>query len=119
MCSILPKETIVQKLLPHIIELFEDESKEVRQGATKAIAKYAEIAGIEVLKTAIPLYKKTIEDPKWRVRIETYDALASIAKICKNNDAFLNNIEPMFMGFLKDRVALVRENGVDKLQIVV
>ncbi|EGR34046.1 protein phosphatase 2 regulatory subunit A, alpha isoform, putative [Ichthyophthirius multifiliis] len=119
MINILPKDTIVQKLLPLIIELFDDESKEVRQGATKAVSKYVEVIGVDALKTAIPLFKKTIEDNKWRVRVETYDALANIAKSIKNQEVFVNNIESIYFSYLKDRVAAVRENAAEKLQIVI
>jgi len=45
MCTLLPKEQAVSKLLPHIIELFDDENKEVRQGVTKTAGKFVEVTG--------------------------------------------------------------------------
>jgi hypothetical protein len=66
--------------MPHIIDLFADENKEVRQGVTKAAAKFAEAIGAETVATFMPYFKKMVEDDKWRVRIEAYDALVEIAK---------------------------------------
>ncbi|EGR33470.1 phosphorylase phosphatase, putative [Ichthyophthirius multifiliis] len=128
--GILPKELTSTKLLSYIIDLFDDECKEVRQGATKAAAKFAECLGPDSLKTLIPFFKKSVEDTKWRVRIEAYEGLANIAKYFhvfiyifhffyiqkkKNNDIFLNSIEPLFMTYIKDRVSVVRENTSEKL----
>lgn len=80
MATLIPKETTTTKLLPHIIELFDDENKEVRQGVTRAACKFVEVTGQESLKILIPNFKKSIEDPKWRVRIEAYDSIAYLSK---------------------------------------
>jgi len=42
MCSLLPKEMASSKLLPHILEMFNDESKEVREGVNRAAARFCE-----------------------------------------------------------------------------
>ncbi|EGR34557.1 protein phosphatase 2 regulatory subunit A, alpha isoform, putative [Ichthyophthirius multifiliis] len=118
--QILPKEVISSKLLSYIIDLFDDESKEVRQGANKAASKFAECLGPDSLKTLLPLFKKSIEDPKWRVRVEAYEALSNIAKAYHNNEVFMNNLEPLFMSFLKDKISIVRESAANKLpQIII
>lgn len=74
-----------------------------------------EVIGQESLKTLIPHFKKSIEDPKWRVRIEAYDAIATLSKVFHSPDLFIGTLEPMFMSYLKDRIAVVRENGVERL----
>lgn len=115
MCTLLPKDVTNLKLLPHIVDLFEDENKEVRQGVTRAACKFVEVTGQESLKNLIPHFRRSSEDPKWRVRIEAYDAIAHLAKVFHNPDLFTTTLEPMFMNYLKDRIAIVRENGVEKL----
>ncbi|KAL4433336.1 hypothetical protein ABPG74_017440 [Tetrahymena malaccensis] len=119
MCTLLPKDVTNLKLLPHIVDLFEDENKEVRQGVTRAACKFVEVIGQDSLKNLIPHFKKSIEDPKWRVRIEAYDAIAHLSKVFHNPDLFQSTLEPMFMNYLKDRIAVVRENGVEKLAILI
>lgn len=79
---------ITQKLLPHILDLFEDENKEVRQGVTRTACKFVEVNGQESLKYIIPHFKRCSEDPKWRVRIEAYNAIADIAKFSHVNIYF-------------------------------
>lgn len=74
-----------------------------------------EVAGQDQLKTLIPQFKKVIDDPKWRVRVEAYNTVSHLSKIFHNPDLFLSTLEPMFMSYLKDRIAVVRENGVEKL----
>lgn len=88
MCTLLPKEVTNTKLLPHIIDLFEDENKEVRQGVTRAACKFVEVTGQDSLKNLIPHFKRSSEDPKWRVRIEAYDAIAHLAKVFHNPELF-------------------------------
>lgn len=34
-------------------------------------------------------------------------------------DSFTNYIEPLFMTYLKDKAASVRENGVEKLPVLI
>lgn len=79
MCSLVTKEIAQSKLLPHILEMFNDDNKEVREGVNRAAARFCEAIGQEVLPSLIPLFKKSIEDQKWRVRCEAYKAMMSIA----------------------------------------
>lgn len=79
LAGILQKELSQSKLLPHIIEMFADDNKEVREGASKAAARFVEATGLGNLGQFLPHFKKAIEDPKWRVRQQAYLSMVSIA----------------------------------------
>jgi len=87
--------------------MFNDDHKEVRQCVTNASVDFVKNCGTEILNQFLPLYKKFIDDEKWRVRHSTYDALIKIAVQQANSDLFFKNIEPLFMNYLKDKVFAV------------
>ena len=55
--------------------MFSDDNKEVRQNANKAGVIYITGKGDDSLNSFLPLFKKAIEDDKWRVRYEAYEAV--------------------------------------------
>lgn len=59
--------------------MYNDEHKEVRQAANIASVEYVKNIGGDSMKTFLPLFKKSIEDEKWRVRYEAYEALTTLA----------------------------------------
>lgn len=59
--------------------MLSDEHKDVRENANKAAAKFCEAVGADVLNQLLVHFKKSIEDPKWRVRLEAYQAMVTIA----------------------------------------
>lgn len=95
--------------------MFNDDNKDVRQGVTRACAKFVEAVGPESINNFVPCIKKIIEDEKWRVRLEAYDALVELARHFHNPEFFNTKIEPLYMNFMKDKTSAVRENGVEKL----
>lgn len=48
MCSLVTKEISQTKLLPHILEMFNDDNKEVREGVNRAAARFCEACGADV-----------------------------------------------------------------------
>lgn len=84
--GLVPKDLAYQKLLPLIGDMMKDDNQEVRQGyypincrAIRAVCKFGEAIGTEVINTISPYLKSASEDPKWRVRSEAIDATASLA----------------------------------------
>lgn len=99
--------------------MFGDENKDVRMTIARTAARFIEAVGGDGLNTFLPLFKKAIDDDKWRVRLEGYEALIILAKHFDNVDTFGNYIEPLFMNYLKDKASAVRECGVDKLPVLI
>jgi len=119
MSGLLSKDQATQKLLPLLTEMFSDDNKEVREGVTRAATKFIEAVGAESITNFLPHFKKTIEDSKWRVRIEAYDAFVELARHFHNPDLFQKTIEPLYMNYLKDRTAAVREHCAAKLSYLI
>lgn len=83
--------------MPHLLELFNDENKEVREAVMQSSAQFCTNIGFDTVGQFIPLFKKSLEDDKnstapkknhWRVRLETYKALIKIATNFHNPDFF-------------------------------
>jgi len=86
------------------------------------VCKFGEAIGTEVINTISPYLKSASEDPKWRVRSEAIDATASLAlayqvliPLIQNIEVFMKSLEPIYMLYLKDRAAAVREFGVERI----
>jgi len=60
--------------------MFGDENKDVRMTIARTAARFIEAVGGDGLNTFLPLFKKSIDDDKWRVRLEGYEALIILAK---------------------------------------
>jgi len=73
--GILAKDVSVSKLTPILVSMFADDHKVVRETTTTASVEFIKNIGSESLNTFLPLYKKCLEDDKWRVRYEAYDAI--------------------------------------------
>lgn len=57
-----------------------------------------------------------MEDTKWRVRKEAMQTVINLSITVKNYDVFTKHLEPVFVMFMKDRAAEVRQIGLSKLQ---
>lgn len=65
-----------------------------------------------------------MEDTKWRVRKEAMQTVINLSmyfvalylRTVKNYDVFTKHLEPVFVMFMKDRAAEVRQIGLSKLQ---
>ena len=95
--------------------MFNDDNKEVREQINKSAVLYIISIGGDCLNSFLPLYKKSIEDVKWRVRYEGYEGLFQIAIKIQNADLFSKTLEPLFMNYLKDKCFAVQELGYKKL----
>ncbi|EGR29529.1 hypothetical protein IMG5_154170 [Ichthyophthirius multifiliis] len=123
------------KLISLIVELFEDENKEVKILALNYACKYLVSNQGNNIQTFIPLFQKAVDDQKWKVRLEGYNCLVEVSQvinvkkkldffflvfiILQNPTIFLNQLEPFFIGYLKDKIAFIRENGVQKLPKII
>lgn len=94
----------------------------MRQGAICAAARCGEALGVEAINSIIPILKSGNEDVKWRVRYEAINSIASLSnslkviiELTKSSDIFLKHFEPLFMTYLRDRAAAVRNLGIEKI----
>jgi serine/threonine-protein phosphatase 2A regulatory subunit A len=93
-----------------------DDMQEVRKGGVHAMAKLIEVLGPETMPSIEANIKACLEDPKWRVRLETIKDLINVAIKLKNPDFFKSKLEPMICTYLKDRASAIRTASVEKIQ---
>lgn len=117
--GLINKDQAISKLQPLLPELFNDDQKEVREAASKSAAKFCENVGPESIDVFINLFKKSLEDTKWRVRAETLDGLINLAKkFPQPPDLFKNKLEPLIMMYLKEKASVVREISIEKIPLL-
>ncbi|CAD8095895.1 unnamed protein product [Paramecium sonneborni] len=113
--TILPRDNSQSKLQSYLIELMGDDNQDVRKNAAQSVGVFAAALGPDAIGQFIPHLKKSMEDPKWRVRKETMQTVIQLALTIKNIDVFLKQLEPVYVLFLKDRAAEVRTIGLCRL----
>lgn len=69
-----------------MLEMFNDENKEVREAVMKSASEFCINVGTECIPQFLPHFKKGIDDPKWRVRLECLKSLIVIAHKFNNSD---------------------------------
>lgn len=87
MIKFIPKDQLYQTIQPLIKELLKDENQEVRKGGIQAATKFIESVGPDSVNSIVPSLKATMEDPKWRVRLELIKA---VADLCIQLNVFLS-----------------------------
>lgn len=99
-------------------ELIKDEHHEVKMGVLSGLQGVATCVGPEQLTSSLlmPL-SNLMKEAQWRVRMALINLLANLAKEF-GKDFYMKNLEPIFMQFLVDNVAAVRDAGIEKLQLL-
>jgi len=115
MVSLVGKDVSMQKLFPYLLELVEDKDPDVKIAAIKSFVRFAEVVGADLMNPLVQHLKNLIDDKKWRVRIAAYETISELALFYQNYDLYTKIMEPIFMGFLKDRAHTIREFGIKKL----
>ena len=59
--------------------MFDRGTNYIPHSAIRAISKFGEVVGFEILQSIVPQLKISIEDPKWRVRSEAINATVNLA----------------------------------------
>jgi len=110
------KDVSMQKLFPYLLELVDDKDPEVKIFAIRSFIKFAEVIGTDLMNPLVPHLKNLLDDKKWRVRVAAYETIVELALFYqKNVELFTKVLEPLFMGFVKDRAQTIRDFGVKKL----
>ena len=92
----MPKDQIYQAIQPLIKNLMKDDNQEVRKGDILAAAKLIEVLGSESKPSIETNLKTSLEDPKWRVRLESVKVLVNLALKMKNPELF-KKLEPLII----------------------
>jgi hypothetical protein len=116
------KDQAYQNIQPLIKELMRDDSQEVRKGGIEGAIKFIEVLGAETVNSLYPSLKSCSEDPKWRVRLVLMTNLTDLAVrvqvtllITQNHELFVKYLEPLILGYLKERVSAIRSAAIERI----
>ena len=79
MFKYVPKDQAYQNIQPLIKSLMEDESQEVRKGGILAATNFILCMGVESIPSIHPSFKRSLEDNKWRVRLDLLRNITDLA----------------------------------------
>jgi serine/threonine-protein phosphatase 2A regulatory subunit A len=102
------------KILPILRELLQDENSDVRLNVAKNLIKVADTVGPDLLShNLIEILKHLSEDANWRVRMAVYETLGKLS-VLFGEEVYMKHLEPVFMTYLKNSAAQVRETGINE-----
>ena len=114
MAPIVGKDYSMTRVLPILEALLKDDSSEVRLNVSSNMAKLAGVVGPDLLTpTLITTFTNLTKDAQWRVRMATVELLGDLS-LNFGKDVFMQKIEPIFIQYLTNTAASVREMGIKK-----
>ena len=103
--------------MPILTELIKDENAEVRLNVTQNLSKVSQVAQTDLLVPSfLTILTNMTKDPQWRVRMAVIQLVGDLA-LQYGRDVFQkNNLEPIFLAYLTNSAAAVREIGIKKVR---
>ena len=78
------------------------------------MGKLADVVGGDLISPSlIVIFTSLTQDAQWRVRMAVYELLGDLS-ISFGREIFMKSLEPLFISFLKNNAASVRDMGIDK-----
>lgn len=114
MAPIVGKDYSSSKIQPMLMELIKDENSDVRLNVANGMIKMASILGPDLLSPAfLTTITSMTKDVQWRVRLAVFELIGDLSKIY-GKEIFVKHLEPIFMQYLTNTAAAVREMGIGK-----
>ena len=114
MAPIVGKDYSLSKIMPILETLLKDDSSEVRLNVSSNMAKLAGAVGPDLLTPSLlTIFTNLTKDAQWRVRMATVELIGDLS-LSFSKDVFMSKIEPIFMQYLTNTAASVREMGIAK-----
>jgi serine/threonine-protein phosphatase 2A regulatory subunit A len=96
------------------MNLLKDENADVRLNVAGGIIKLAPIVGADILTpTFLTTLSNMTKDTQWRVRMSVFELIADLSKQF-GKDIFVKHLEVIFITYLTNTAASVREMGIKK-----
>jgi len=97
-----------------LMELIKDENSDVRLNVANGMIKMAGVLGPDLLSPAfLTTITSMTKDVQWRVRLSVFELIGDLSKIY-GKEIFVKHLEPIFMQYLTNTAAAVREMGIAK-----
>ena len=114
MAPIVGKDYSLSKIVPILSELLKDNSSEVRFNVASNMKKLATVVNSDVLSPSLlTIFTELTNDPQWRVRMATFELIGDFS-LEFGQATFSKSLEPIFMKYLTNTAASVREMGITK-----
>ena len=116
MSHIVGKDYTISKVMPILTELLKDDNAEVRLNVTQNIIKLADIVQIDLLSPSfLTILTNLTKDAQWRVRMGVIELVGDLA-LKFGKEVYMKSLESIFMQYLTNTAASVREMGINKVQ---
>jgi serine/threonine-protein phosphatase 2A regulatory subunit A len=116
MAHIVGKDYTMSKILPILTELMKDDNAEVRLNVVQNLIKLADIVQTDLLSpNFLTILQNITKDAQWRVRMGVIELVGDLS-IKFGRDVFIKCLEVIFMQYLTNTAAAVREMGIAKVK---
>jgi serine/threonine-protein phosphatase 2A regulatory subunit A len=103
-------------VLPILTELLKDDNAEVRLNVTANLIKLADIVSVDLLSPSfLTILQNMTKDAQWRVRMGVIELVGDLS-LKFGREIYMKSLEGIFMNYLTNPAASVREMGVSKVQ---
>ena len=101
------------------MELLKDDNSEVKLNVVTGLKKIAHVVGDELFSSPMLLtvLGNMTKDGQWRVRMSVFELLADFA-IIFGMETYTTHLQTIFMGYLTNTAASVRQMGITKSGIL-
>jgi len=114
MSPIVGKYYSLTKVMPILTELLKDENSEVRLNVVQNLVKLADVIGQDLLSPSFcQILSGMTKDAQWRVRMGVFELVGDLS-LKFGKDTFIKHLENIFMQYLVNTAAAVRETGIAK-----
>lgn len=103
-------------MLPILTELLKDDNSEVRLNVVQNLIKIADIVSVDLISPSfITILQNLTKDSQWRVRMGAIELVGDLS-LKFGREVYIKSLESVFMQYLTNPAAAVREMGVLKVQ---
>jgi hypothetical protein len=100
------------------VDLLKDEHHEVKLGVLSGLENVAILVGPELISSGLLMsLSNLMKEAQWRVRHSVVNLVGNLLKAF-GKDFYAKNVEPIFLLFLVDTSAAVRDAGIEKLLVM-
>jgi len=118
MANIIGKEYTTQKVIPILMELLKDDNSDVKLNVVSGLVKIANVVREDLLNSQLlSTLGNMTKDGQWRVRMGVFELIAELA-IIFGKESYVKHLQPIFMGYLTNTAASVRQMGIKKSGIL-
>jgi len=114
MSAIVGKDYTFNKVMPILTDLLKDDNSDVRLNVSSNMGKLADVIGVDLLSPSfLSILSNLTKDSQWRVRMSVFELIGDLS-VKFGREVFMKSLESIFMQYLTNTAASVREMGISK-----